>query len=277
LAKKKAAKEKSIKKAAPKALNDKQKRFCEEYLKDLNGAQAYIRAGYAVKDEAVARSAAARLLADVAAQELIATLQKERAERTGTDADMVVTAWREIATANPNDLMEFRRGCCRHCWGVNFRYQRTPREMEGHRAHFEQTVRNRLDDKKLDDDPGLRAALHSELMEGFDEEGGIGFNSTKDANPECPECFGEGVGYAYFKDTRKVPAPALRLYGGVKVTKEGIEVKVHSQERALEMLARHNGMLVEKSEVSGPGGAPIPVAASVNVSAEESYKRMLEG
>ncbi len=30
-------------------LNDKQKRFCEEYLKDMNGTQAAIRAGYSEK------------------------------------------------------------------------------------------------------------------------------------------------------------------------------------------------------------------------------------
>ena len=31
------------------ALNDKQKRFCQEYLKDLNATQAAIRAGYSEK------------------------------------------------------------------------------------------------------------------------------------------------------------------------------------------------------------------------------------
>ena len=43
-------------------LTPKQKAFCDEYLIDLNATQAYIRAGYAVKDENVAAINSSRLL-----------------------------------------------------------------------------------------------------------------------------------------------------------------------------------------------------------------------
>lgn len=43
-------------------MTDKQKRFCEEYLKDCNGTQAAIRSGYSVK---TANEQASRLLANV--------------------------------------------------------------------------------------------------------------------------------------------------------------------------------------------------------------------
>ena len=39
------------------ALTDKQKRFCEEYLIDLNATQAAIRAGYSPKTDPAPRGA----------------------------------------------------------------------------------------------------------------------------------------------------------------------------------------------------------------------------
>lgn len=44
------------------SLSGKQQRFVDEYLIDRNGAQAYIRAGYKVKNEDVAAVMASRLL-----------------------------------------------------------------------------------------------------------------------------------------------------------------------------------------------------------------------
>ena len=46
----------------------KQDLFVKEYLKDLNGTQAYIRAGYKVKDENSAAVMANRLLRNVKIQ-----------------------------------------------------------------------------------------------------------------------------------------------------------------------------------------------------------------
>lgn len=55
------------------ALTDKQKRFCEEYLIDLNATQAAIRAGYSPK---TAEQTASRLLRNVKVQEYIAKDKK---------------------------------------------------------------------------------------------------------------------------------------------------------------------------------------------------------
>lgn len=55
-------------------LNKKQERFCDEYLIDLNGAQAAIRAGYSKK---TARTIASRLLTNVNVE---AYIQKRRCE-----------------------------------------------------------------------------------------------------------------------------------------------------------------------------------------------------
>jgi phage terminase small subunit len=75
-----------VKENKPK-LNEKRKRFCEEYVVDLNGTQAAIRAEYSAK---TANEQAARLLADVSVQEYIQELMNARAERVQINADYVL-------------------------------------------------------------------------------------------------------------------------------------------------------------------------------------------
>lgn len=67
--------------------NEKHERFCEEYLIDLNGTQAAIRAGYKK------RSAAAQASALLRNHEILARvreLRKERMDRLALNADFVV-------------------------------------------------------------------------------------------------------------------------------------------------------------------------------------------
>lgn len=75
-------------------LTDKQKVFCEEYMVDMNGTQAAIRAGYSRK---TANEQAARLLANVSIQAYIAELKGKRSEKTEITADYVLSALKEVA------------------------------------------------------------------------------------------------------------------------------------------------------------------------------------
>lgn len=59
-------------------LNEKQKRFCNEYLKDLNGTQAAIRAGYSKK---TANRIANRLLSKIDIRGYVKKLQAKTAEK----------------------------------------------------------------------------------------------------------------------------------------------------------------------------------------------------
>lgn len=77
-------------------LTDKQARFCEEYLIDLNATQAAIRAGYSEK---TANEQGARLLANVSVQEKIAELKAERAKRTEITQDSVIQELAAVARA----------------------------------------------------------------------------------------------------------------------------------------------------------------------------------
>ena len=79
-------------------LTDKQGKFIEEYLIDLNGAAAARRAGYSEK---TAHEQAARLLAHVNIQAALTMAQKARSARTQVTQDRVLL---ELARLGFSDL-----------------------------------------------------------------------------------------------------------------------------------------------------------------------------
>ena len=81
-----------------KPLTAQQSRFVDEYLKDLNATQAYMRAGYKAKGNA-AESAAVRLLRNVKVQQTIQERMNDRAQRTQIDADFVLQVSRRTLSA----------------------------------------------------------------------------------------------------------------------------------------------------------------------------------
>lgn len=70
-----------------KALTDKQARFVQEYLKDCNGTQAAIRAGYSEK---TAQEQSSRLLSNVMVAAAIKAGQTAVSEKALITAEMVV-------------------------------------------------------------------------------------------------------------------------------------------------------------------------------------------
>lgn len=84
-------------------LTPKQEAFCREYLIDLNGTQAAIRAGYSKR---TAKVQAARLLSNANLSEYMKTLMDKRAERTQVDADWVLKRLLQDATADVAELYD---------------------------------------------------------------------------------------------------------------------------------------------------------------------------
>ena len=74
-------------------LTPRQRRFVDEYLIDLNGTQAAIRAGYSQK---TARQIGQKLLTKVDIQQAISAAQAARQERTELTADEVIRDLREV-------------------------------------------------------------------------------------------------------------------------------------------------------------------------------------
>lgn len=82
-------------------LTEKQKKFVDEYLVDLNATQAAIRAGYSKK---TARSIGQRLLTKVDVQSYVKEKQKDLQERTSIRQEDVL---KELATIGFAKITDF--------------------------------------------------------------------------------------------------------------------------------------------------------------------------
>lgn len=84
-------------------LTEKQKRFAEEYLVDLNATQAAIRAGYSPD---TANEQGSRLLANVNIKSTVDKMIAERSRRTGINADRVIREIAKIAFVNAGEIVD---------------------------------------------------------------------------------------------------------------------------------------------------------------------------
>lgn len=195
-------------------LSPKVKRFIAEYLKDQNATAAAERAGYS--DPNYGR----QLLTNPNVAQAIAQQQKASIVRTLGSADEVLEQMWRLATFDANQISQHRRGCCRYCWGFGHQYQwRDAVEYE---------------EKRLE-------ALERKRREPVDV-GGYGYDHTKDPNPDCPRCNGEGVSRVVLQDSTKLGDAAALAYSGVKVGKGGIEITSISRERMFEAVAKRLGL-----------------------------------
>ena len=195
-----------------------QQRFVDEYLVDLNGTQAAIRAGYSAD---TARQMASENLSKPYIQVAIADARQRQQERTHIQADRVVLEAWNIVFADPRELVQVKVGCCRHCYGEGFKFQRTLGEFNHDQEHH---------------------ALKAGSLADFDEKGGIGFDPLKPPHPSCPECGGDGHARAVLADTRNLSPGAAALYAGAKHGKYGIEVLTHDKAAFAEKLFKHMGL-----------------------------------
>lgn len=200
-----------------KRLTGREYLFVQEYLVDLKMGEAAKRAGY---DPRYASQTGYDVMRRPHVSAAIQEAMEARSERTRITADMVLQRWWDIATADPNELVQFRRICCRHCHGEGFAYQWRDKE------EYQTTWCDRYE---------AGEAVPS-------DDGGYGFDKSAEPNPDCPHCSGEGQAVVFGLDTRALSAPARALYAGAKLTQSGFEIKTQDQGKALENVARHLGM-----------------------------------
>ena len=88
-------------------LSERRAAFVREYLIDLNGRQAALRAGYSPNG---ATTTASRLLSNANVQAEITKEQRKRIQRTEVTADRVVEELRRIAFADLRDVVYIEGG-----------------------------------------------------------------------------------------------------------------------------------------------------------------------
>lgn len=130
----------------PSKLTQKQARFVEEYLVDLNAAAAARRAGYTSRrSEAIGYE----ILTKHDVQAAISAAQRERSARTGVTADRVIQEIARIAFADPRDIME---------WGPSGVMARESSELSDDQAAAVAEVH---ETKTKDGGGSMRVKLHS--------------------------------------------------------------------------------------------------------------------
>ena len=88
-------------------MTDKQKRFCEEYLVDLNATQAAIRAGYSANS---AQQTGSENLLKPVIRARVDQMLADRSARTGVNADRVVRELAKIAFMKGTDVIDTETG-----------------------------------------------------------------------------------------------------------------------------------------------------------------------
>lgn len=235
------------------ALNDglspKEIEFVEVYMTCMNAVKAWM-AVYNTDNYKSASSSSTQCLEKPRVRKYLASRMKAAFERTEEAQDRLIQMYQHLAYGDANELVEYRRESCRHCHGIDHLYQFTPQEMRDRVANYENQV--------------LEAKEKGITLGPLDELGGVGFNPKLDPHEDCPECHGEGHGTVFFKDTRNLSPSALALYAGAKVGKEGIEIKMASKEKAMEMLAKILKLAEDKTVVN------------LNISREELETKFVE-
>lgn len=149
------------------------------------------------------------------------------AKANEADVALVLKEYLTRLKADPRELTEIRVSACRYCHGIGNRYQSTDGELEEARTRWEQ--------KQAD---GAEKGLQ---IPDFNERGGGGYDRALKPLASCPACGGDGEPRVVLKDTANLSPGALALFGGVKETKEGIDVRIADRDSALEKIARHVG------------------------------------
>lgn len=219
------------------ALNDgltpKEIEFVEVYMTCMNAVKAWM-AVHDTDNYKSASSSSTQCLDKPRVKKYLASRMKAAFDRTEEAQDRLIQMYQYLAYADANELVEFRRESCRYCHGDGHLYQFTPQEARDREANYEKQV--------------IEAKEKGITLEPLDPLGGVGFNPKLPPHEDCPECHGEGHGTVFFKDTRNLSPAALALYAGAKVGKDGIEIKMASKEKAMEMLAKILKLAEDKTE-----------------------------
>ena len=218
--------------------------FCREYLIDFNASRSY-RVAYPECVENTASTNGHKLLSNTKIAAHLTKQIEKRKDRLDLKADDVLRKLWNVATADPNELIEVRRDSCRFCYGEGNRYQYTAGEWE--------EIQDQYVERCM-----LAEQTRSQTPSEPDLRGGLGYNKLMPPMPGCPECFGEGVENVIIKDTRTLSPAALELYAGAKVTKTGIEILTHSRDKNLELIGRHLAMFTDKFDHRSADGSMTP-------------------
>ncbi len=204
-------------------------------------------------------------------KEIEQRLEAARANSIRTVQD-VTNEFLRIAFADPGDIIQHRRLCCRYCHGVNHQYQWKD-AAEFNTAVTDTEAQNIARKRMRPPLPAL--AIPSDA-------GGFGFAFNAPPSPSCPECRGEGQPDLFIADTTKLTADQRRLIERVKIAKDGsMEIRFRNQSDALTKAGQMLGGFKQTVVLQNPDGsavnAPPVVTPLTPEQAQEQYMKWMNG
>ena len=216
-------------------LTDKQKRFCEEYLKDFNATAAARRAGYSEK---TANEIGSENLAKPSIKEFL----NERLDTLSMEAGEITKRITNLARGNMSDYMSTR--------SVPY----TPEIKVG----LQRLIESKRAEIDFEDAYALEVDLDEEDLENHMANQDsrrrqvIRMKLELERNPYATRIVnGETVMVdEVYLDLAKIIADKERgIIKSFKHTKEGVQVELYNADAALGQMAKIRGLLVDKSEV----------------------------
>ncbi|NDY89748.1 terminase small subunit [Ideonella livida] len=207
--------------------------FILHYLVDRNGLQSAIKAGFSPNGASVT---AFRLLSDPKVKAVIQAHEAALAKHLGISIEEYARETMAMATADPQELMQMRRVCCRYCHSPDpTKPLMKPSEVTAARQEHEARRAE------------LLAKSGKDVMPEF-EEPVAWYNPKQDPNPECLECRGEGEVQPFFADTRALKGSARKLFRGLRVGKDGLEMKTADQDAHWANMGRIIGAFKDRDQ-----------------------------
>lgn len=191
--------------------------FAAEYAASGNATAAHRKVyGDEPGRSAVAvRMEAHRMVRDPAVVARVAQLRGVAAEALNTSVAELALQAHELATSSVHDLQPIELYGCRHCHGVDGRYQwRDAGELA---AAIDAHLKSIGGPKPLP----LPCA-----------RGGFGYSTLAPVNRQCETCRGRGVAISRIVPTAELSAGARALYAGVVLRDDGTVERVLIEDRA---------------------------------------------
>lgn len=228
--------------------------FVLSYVETSDPGIAYCRAFGHDDDRARHFASAGRnILKRPDVSDLLTRIENLAIERSSITKEKINATIEQIAFAYADELVRVNVVNCRHCHGIEFRFQWM------HDEEFAMAVaewQDRTTAAEAIGKPPARSIAPSDY-------GGYGFDPNAPPNPRCPKCLGRGETDVALTAARDMTAAARRLYAGAKYGKYGIEVKMRDQDAMLLALARIHGVLKDSPQITAIAGAVAKIGESL--------------
>lgn len=209
-----------------------------------------------------------KLSRDPVVSDEIERRRAEARERSIISVSDVANEFARVAFSDPGAIVQHRRLCCRFCYGVAHEYQwKNGKEYDEAVRIWEDDEAKRLAVKGKKTRPRARP----------DESGGYGFEFNRPPHAQCPECMGEGKPDVFIVDTTRLTPEQRRTIERIRVTKDGVEVRLHNTMDALAKVGQMLGGFKQTVVLQNPDGTPVQGAPTlVTLSPEDAATKYKE-